>query len=173
MLSQFPKPNPSDEIPPSCYIPIIPSSKRKKKFLKMFFFNLILLWLKVSIKINTRKWPTKYEFIMDFIHKVNISSSLYLVNLMWKNFFLPIMTFELMITIMCRWNPLKFLSFLLYIIFVSMSSNNKVDLIIELGNLLVPFVLDLFSKILTWNMKVNNCIDSTFLFMDCSLWKME
>jgi hypothetical protein len=54
-----------------------------------------------------------------------------------------------------------------------MSSNNKVDFIIKLGNLLVPFVLDLFSKILTWNMKVNNCIDSTFIFMDCSLWKME
>jgi hypothetical protein len=82
MLSRFLEPNLSNKIPPSCYIPIIPSSKMKKKFLKMFSFYLVLLWLKVSIKINTRKWPTKYEFVMDFIHRVNISSSLYLVNLM-------------------------------------------------------------------------------------------
>ncbi len=87
MLSQFLKPNLSNRIPPSSYIPVIPPSKRKKKFLKMFSFYLVLLWLKVSIKINTRKWPTKYEFVMDFIHKVNISSSLYLVNLMGKKFF--------------------------------------------------------------------------------------
>ncbi len=69
---------------------------------------------------------------------------------------------------MCRWNPLNILSFLLYIIFVSTSSNNKVDLVIEnvLGNLLIPFVSNPFSKILTWNMKVNNYIDSTFFFVD-------
>lgn len=115
MLSRFLEPNLSNKIPPSCYIPIIPSSKMKKKFLKMFSFYLVLLWLKVSIKINTRKWPTKYEFVMDFIHRVNISSSLYLVNLMWMNFFLPITTFEFMITIMCKWNPLKISSFLLYL----------------------------------------------------------
>ncbi len=52
-------------------------------------------------------------------------------------------------------------------IFVSTSSNNKVDFVIEdvLGNLLA-FVSNPFSKNLTWNMKVNNYIDSTFIFVD-------